>query len=228
MLMRHLHVPILAACLAAIGGCGEGESSDGTGQLAGSAGFGGGPSQGGGAGSGNAGVGGLGAGGSGDVGSGGSGGVSTSDGPQDVSAESLAAFLDARTYQSAPWVAETPAPREGVLGTGSPHGRVRVYFNPALLDSIAAGNGLFETMLPHATGSMAVKELYDETDTQVGVAAELKVDGNFAQWAYYCRGPADRCALGEGPFTAEEPAYGIAGRVPCGICHGGFVFTPPP
>jgi hypothetical protein len=105
---------------------------------------------------------------------------------------------------------------------------VRVYFNDTLLASIEAGNGQLETMVPHTTGSMSVKELYDSTDTLVGTAAELKLEGNFQRWAYYCYGPADRCALGKGPFTSAEPLYGIAGQVDCGICHGGFVFASPP
>lgn len=211
MSMRSLCKVVLAGSLAAVGGCGSDDSP----------GASGGPS------AGTAGTGSAGSGSGGTAGSGG-GGSSVNSGPADSSSASIASFLAAKTYRSAPWLAETAMPRPGVALSGSPHERVRVYYNDVLVQSFQAGNGSREPPLPHTTGSMAVKEIYDDTDTQVGVAAELRLEGRFDQWAYYCEGPGGRCATGKPPATAAAPLYGIALGVDCGFCHGGVVFTRPP
>lgn len=238
MLTRPARVSIFVAQLAVIGACGSDSGDDGSGAGGsapggdagsfGAAGVGGNAGSDGAGGAGGDGAGGDGSGGTAAAGDGGAGGSGTGSGPVDASQASIASFLAGRPYQAAPWVSETPAPRDGTEGTGTPHGRVRVYFNDTLVSSIAAGNGAFGSNLPHTTGSMAVKELYDETDTRVGVAAALKTEGNFQRWVYYCFGPGERCAWGRGPFTEAEPLYGVGGQVDCGICHGGLVFTAPP
>lgn len=162
-------------------------------------------------------------------GSSGNGGSPTGSAPADESSASMASFLTAKTYASAPWVPETASPRNAGAGLGSPHGLVRVYFNDVLLQSFRAGNGQPEQpRVAHTTGSMAVKEFYDDTDTLVGAAAALKIDGPSERWAYYCTGPEERCATGRGPFTTASPLYGVGLQVDCGFCHGGLVFTPPP
>lgn len=235
MLSRSVRRSIFGAQVALLGACGSAESNDDGAVF--SAGASAGGASAGGPGFGSAGLGGAGSGGAPSAGAGGGasggsagtgGGSNASAVPGDESLASIASFLASKTYQSASWVAETPGPRAGTEGTGTPHDRVRVYFNETLVASIAAGNGVLQTLVPHSTGSMAVKELYDETDALVGIAAALKLEGNFQRWAYYCHGPGERCAWGRGPFTEAEPLYGIAGQVDCGLCHGGSVFTAPP
>ena len=84
---------------------------------------------------------------------------------------------------------------------------------------------------PHTTGSMVVKEIFDEMDQLIAIAALLKLDGNYQQWAYYCQGPADRCGESGGEeFTPENPDYGVGQdfNLACTFCHAGLVFTEPP
>jgi hypothetical protein len=104
---------------------------------------------------------------------------------------------------------------------------VRVYVNDILLASQAAGNGgiATESGEPHTTGSMAVKEMYDETDTRVGVAALFKgADGGTETWSYYCYAPEERCAPAVGSPTADDPIF-ETNYIECGACHGGNIFT---
>jgi hypothetical protein len=209
--MRSVRGVVLAGSLAAVSGCGSDDSP----------GASGGPT-------GNAGTSGAGTAGTGGSGMGGTAGGAGVSGPADSSSASIASFLAAKTYRSAPWQSETAMPRPGGTLSGSPHERVRVYYNEVLVQSFQAGNGSREPPLPHTTGSMAVKEMYDDTDLQVGVAAELRLSGAFEQWAYYCEGPAGRCATGKPTATAAAPLYGVGLGVDCGFCHGGVVFTRPP
>jgi hypothetical protein len=220
MFLRPLSKMFLGCSLAAVGACSSeppSSANPGSSSTAGAGGAAGSSS--------SAGAGGA---ASGASGAGASGGGVTAPGsrPATESSASIASFLAAKTYESPPWVAETPMPRE-MSGVSSPHERVRVYFNDLLTQSFAAGNGSRESQLAHTTGSMAVKVLYD-ADTQVGMAASLKLEGPFRQWAYYCEGPRDRCATSKGPFTAADPLYGVGIEVDCGFCHDGVVFTPPP
>jgi hypothetical protein len=172
----------------------------------------------------------------GDGGSGGSGGKPASTGlPATDSADDIDDFLSFGSYRKAPWVSETASPREPAAINTSPHQRVQVWMNPQLVDSLRAGHdGLKDsatgmTHPPLDKGSMAIKELWDESGTQltrVGSAAIWKVaDGDAAKgWAYFCRGPAARCASKDG----TNPVYGHGTSVSCGFCHGGLIFTKAP
>lgn len=211
------------SCAAAAAGCGSDDSEpSNTGGSSATGGSGG--STGGSSGSGGGATGG--ASGSGGDATGGTGGGLV-DGPADGSQQSIAAYLTAEQYKTGPWTPETAGPRDASDAT-SPHGRVRVYLNDTVVQSIAAGNGELTERIPHTTGSMAVKEFYDDADTLVGIAAMYKQDGGFTDWAYYCWGPQGRCGTETGTVEEDEPVYGIASAVGCGFCHGGVVFTPPP
>jgi len=133
------------------------------------------------------------------------------------SAEELAAFLDAMGYREAGWSAQTDAPRDPSSEV-SPHGRVRVWRNEILVASQAAGNGTDLDAPKHDTGSMVVKEFYDDADALIGRATMLKLEGDLRQWAYYCGGPDARC-------MDSSPVHGIGFGVSCSFCHGGLVFT---
>lgn len=139
--------------------------------------------------------------------------------PADSSAAGIAAFLDAGTWREAPWVAETDAPREPTSQV-SPHDRVQVWLNDVLVESQEAGNGAFGGSA-HPVGSMAIKEMFDEADAPDGVAVMLKLEGDAAEWVYYCDGPDLRC--GVSPPT--DPSWGVGSASECSFCHGGLVFN---
>jgi hypothetical protein len=134
--------------------------------------------------------------------------------PSAVTLAAFESFISGTDYTENGWLAESAAPREASNGV-SPHGRVRVWFNPTAVESIAAGNGANAMAPPHTAETMVVKELY-EADTLVGHAISLK---------YYCKGPAGRCYTGSAALTT--PLF-AKGDLSCGSCHGGFVFTPAP
>lgn len=149
----------------------------------------------------------------------------------DATSMAVSAYLAAASYTEDTWQSETAAPRERSLET-SPHGRVRVWYNDTLAASTAAGKGQWDEEAraigtPHDSGSMAVKEFYDETDTLIGIATMLKIDGTASQWAYYCEGPSDRCGAEAGvEHTSANPLFGTGALFsPCGFCHGGLIFT---
>jgi hypothetical protein len=154
--------------------------------------------------------------------------------PASASQMDIEAFLAADGYKAAPWISETPGPRAKGSGT-SPHDRVRVWMNPELVTSLKAGRDGFKdpmTMLnhpPHDMNSMAVKELYAEDDTLVGLAAMIKteVGGSLNSWTYFCYGPEGRCLTGQ-KTPKETPAFGKGFGVACGFCHGGLIYTKPP
>lgn len=143
-------------------------------------------------------------------------------------------FLTAGTYRNAPWVPETPGPRER-HGETSPHDRVRVFLSPALVASQRAGrDGVKDPATgdlhpPHDRGSMAVKELYDDAGAVVGLAAMYKTEEGPASnaWVYYCHGPDGRCRT-NGPSSMESPVYGRGTATACGFCHNGTVYTRAP
>ncbi len=139
----------------------------------------------------------------------------------------MTAFITSEGYKGEGWVAETEAPRDQSMSV-SPHGRVRVHQTQILLDSLEVGNGGIGSTsgVPHPTGSMAVKEMYDDADTLVGAAVLYKYNDESAGWAMWCYGPAERCATGVGETTADAPYYGL-NPIDCGACHGGNIFTSP-
>lgn len=98
--------------------------------------------------------------------------------------------------------------------TGPHFGAVRTWLNPALDDSLAAGN------VEHPVGSASVKELYGSGDTALGWAVMVKVqegDGGDG-WYWYERY--------DGSDFADGTGVGL-----CTGCHGGgtdFVLTPHP
>lgn len=141
--------------------------------------------------------------------------------------EAYEAFLNAGDYTKNGWISDGAGPRMESTAV-SPHDRVRVWYSPKLQESFDAGNGLATDDPAHFIDSMAVKELYDESDTLVGRASFWKVEDGKAPntWIYYCRGPAGRCYSNSPAFDAT-PLY-KKGEPQCGTCHGGFVFTTPP
>jgi hypothetical protein len=141
----------------------------------------------------------------------------------------IAAFLAAGDYKKAPWVSETPAPREKE-GSTSPHEKVRVWMNPQLVMSLKGGRDAMMGRPPQDKGSMAVKELFDEAGANLlGVAAMYKPDegGAANAWVYYCHGPDGRCRT-NGPSPMDAPVYGRGTGVSCGFCHGGLIYTKAP
>ena len=147
--------------------------------------------------------------------------------PQEMTAAAFTTFMDGAAYTMNGWVSETAAPR-AAANTVSPHVRVRVWFNPTLVESVNAGNGVDLQAPAHTVGSMSVKELYDDADALVGHAVSLKVeDGKGGtSWQYYCKGPNGRCYSGSTGFDTT-PMF-AKGDLQCGGCHGGMVFTPVP
>jgi hypothetical protein len=146
----------------------------------------------------------------------------------------MAAFLKAGEYRKAPWISETAMPRERSSGT-SPHGKVRVFMNPQLVESLKGGRDGFKDMAtgmdhpPHDRYSMAVKELWDDAGTkQEGVAAMFKADEGkgMMTWVYFCEGPMGRCVTSASPVSS--PIHGRGTTVGCGFCHGGFIYTKAP
>ncbi len=146
--------------------------------------------------------------------------------------EDLSAFVGGAKYREAPWISETDAPREGIVG--SQHlSKVRVFMNPTLVTSMRAGrDGRMGRPYPDLW-SMAVKELYDpDTDALVGVASMFKTaeGSGAASWLYFCYGPDPRCLAGYTP-SLDAPIFnnGAGGLgQSCSICHGNSVFTKPP
>jgi len=138
----------------------------------------------------------------------------------DESQEAVAAFLEAESYRGDGWQSETAAPRDKANDV-SPHDRVRVWHNATLRASQAAGNGIDLEAPMHDTGSMAVKEFYDATDTLIGRAAMLKLEGDMRQWVYFCGGPHERC-------MDSAPVYGVGFGVSCSFCHAGLIYTQAP
>lgn len=133
--------------------------------------------------------------------------------PTDISQAGIEAFLAAGSYKSAPWVFDS-AIRE--VGPGG-HGRVRVYYNPTTVESIAAGNNDINADPGNPVDSMAVKELYDSSDTQIGTAVMLRTGlaGTQSDWLYYCAS-TDQAACED---TTPGPIYNNGGQ--CRFCHGG-------
>jgi hypothetical protein len=125
------------------------------------------------------------------------------------------------TYQGAGWVPESAAAREA--GSGSPHGRVRVFFNQTAIDSIAAGNGPLGTQMPrvpHTEGSMVVKEMYDAGNTVIGRAAMLRSGGAYI---FHCASSAAGTCYSA--YVANEIAHGASN---CACHTNGVIITPPP
>ncbi len=174
----------------------------------------------------------LGFAGCGDDTGGGSGGTTATGGttgddgtfPSDLTSAGITQFLSTESYKSTPWTGDTVT-RE-VVDTTSPHTRVRVFYNPTLIDGDAAGAGELSG-LAFPAGSATVKELYDATDTLVGRAAMFRTetDQNVRSgWVYYCWGPAGECAIGS-PELAESSATAKTDDGDCSYCHGNTLFT---
>jgi hypothetical protein len=201
---RHLAVFIALSLLPALSACGGDDPEDPP------------------ATAGTGGTGATGGGGTGGGSSGSGGGASDPTVPGMLTQAGWEAWLTAMSYTQNGWVSDVAAPRDA-SSTVSPHGRVRVWFNPTLVASFAAGNGMIGAT-PHPANSMAVKELYDG-ETLVGHAVSLKLDATAggSGWQYYCKGPAERCYSG-----SDATALFAKGDLNCGSCHGGLVFTTPP
>jgi hypothetical protein len=141
----------------------------------------------------------------------------------------MLAFLKAGEYTRNGWASQTPMPRPRE-GSTSPHDRVRVWMNPALVASLRSGNGKDLMAPPHTQGSMTVKEIYEGMGTTpVGRAAMLKFGSAKDDWIYFCYGPTGRCDTGK-DYSEQAPAYvrSFGGGPGCPFCHGGLIFTAPP
>jgi len=144
--------------------------------------------------------------------------------PSDFSQAGIEAFLAAGTYKSAPWVMDA-APRDKD-GLTSPHGRVRVFYNPAAVTSRNGGFNDPGDDPGNAVNSMSIKELYDTADTYLGAAVMLRVaeTGNSTDWVYYCASTAGGCTNG----TDNGPFYFHSAMNTCDTCHGGLFYGPLP
>ncbi len=147
------------------------------------------------------------------------GGSGTTTFPADTSSAAILAFLDSEAYKSEPWIGDA-APREAASVT-SPHGTVRVFYNPEVAPSIGVADATF------APSSMIVKELIDDAGTVVGKAVNLRATSE-GDWTFYCYGPGDRCGAEPADSTKENPTYGQGIGVECGFCHGDTILAPAP
>ena len=143
------------------------------------------------------------------------GGTTASDQfPADTSAEGIAAFLATEGYRA--W-AHQPAPYPP--GELPFHGDLMLaYFNEVAL----------ATHDDAALYAMTVKEFYDTSGNQVGIAAALKTSEEDDRWTYYCTEdlPGGRC-------TKTPPdAYPVYEReqfyVGCALCHSDAIISPLP
>jgi len=158
-------------------------------------------------------------------------GGAAADGPASASKADIGAFLDKAGYKASPWISDVSTPRKAT--TGSQHGDgIRVWENPTLVTSIKAGRDGWDGRPLPDVGSMAVKEMYDDTGTLVGLAAALRTTAGtgWDSWTYYCYAPGTRCSSNNSG-TKEAPIYGDGWQnptMPCAICHGSTIFTVPP
>ena len=142
--------------------------------------------------------------------------------PSDTSEAGIKAFLETGSYKSAPWTGDSTVrvdPADTV--PGNIHGSVKVFYNPTATQSIAAGNNELNSETPNTQGSMAVKELYDDSGVLVGIAASLKTGAAKPRdnWTYYCESTNDGCT----GSLVSEPIYGV-GVSSCSNCHSGLFF----
>jgi hypothetical protein len=136
--------------------------------------------------------------------------------------------LAANSYKSPPWLPDTASPRDP-SSVVSPHGRVRVWMNSVLVDSLRNGRDGVDSPPPDQW-SMAVKEFYDDTDMLIGRAASIKSGAatSSSAWVYLCHGPEGRCFTSSPAFSESAALHGTGTNTMCGPCHGGLVFTAPP
>ncbi len=117
-------------------------------------------------------------------------------GPPPTEPAALLAWLQAGSYLD--WAAES-----ATHPSAGPHGgRVRTFLNPAIFDSLTAGDP------QHPAGAAAVKELYFNGDTvrAWAVMVKLQADSNSGRgWYWY---------EGSGPGALEGVGIGI-----CTGCH---------
>lgn len=134
--------------------------------------------------------------------------------PADTSEASVAAFLDAETYKS--W-RNDPEIREGgsVVNVHGDH--LRVYLNEAAVTSHSDTVGENNDAAP---GSMAVKEIYDDSGTLLGRAASLLDESG--DWTYYCNSTDVTFCTGA---TIDMPVYN---DFACSSCHGDQIYAPLP
>lgn len=142
--------------------------------------------------------------------------------PAELTLTALEAFLDQKTYQSSPWVAD-PAPRPS-QDPGNPHNHVRVYFNPRAVQSIQEGRG---DRSAHLAESMVVKEMYNAEEELLGLAVSLKTEDSreASSWLYYCRGSGFFC--GSSDASETKPLFS-AGHQDCFSCHMENFYAPLP
>jgi hypothetical protein len=130
----------------------------------------------------------------------------------DTSVEGVTQYVQEGRYKA--WTSD-PAPRPG--SEDSPHGSVRVYFNPKLEASLRAGSDV------HPAGSMAVKEVYaaDGVTVTTHLLNAKVADGTGKeQWLFF---------EGSAP-DYRHPYYGRALAI-CTGCHEGgkdFALSPLP
>ncbi len=220
--MRTLVVVPLVA-LFTLGCSGDDPVPAGTGGTAGSAGATGGAGMPGGAGMATSGSGGMpgSAGMSATGGMPGAAGMATNNGdyPPDLSMEGLIAMIEAEDYRGPTWKSDGTAVNT-MPDPISPHGNMWVWYNQAIRQSNAAGDGGIG--MPFASGSMVVKEMYTGTAV-IGHAVMFRAG---TAWYYYCLASEDRrCSSSSLAGTAEAVTTGGVGS--CGCHGGGTVITQP-
>ena len=148
----------------------------------------------------------------------GTGGSST-ELPADASQAAIEAFLDAETHRN--WIGD-PEIRAQV-GQLTTHGTaLRVFFNQAAVDSIAAGPDTSQQ------GAMVVKEIYDGEGVLAAKAVRWKTGegDSMNDWTLFCSAPegSDLCTGG----SVTLPVFGTGMSTECGFCHGSASFFAKP
>jgi hypothetical protein len=145
----------------------------------------------------------------------GTGGNATGDQfPADTTADGIATFLATERYKS--W-AHKPAPYPA--GDLQFHGDLMLaYFNEVALAT-------HEDAAMHA---MTVKELYDASGNQIGIAAALKTTEEDDRWTYYCTEDPPGTSCTNNP-PATFPIYEVEQFFQgCALCHADAIISSPP
>ncbi len=129
----------------------------------------------------------------------------TTDGEPGIptNSEELVPWLEAGNYEGWPAESQIHEPTNG-----SPHGRVRVFINDVLEDSLMAESSA------HPMGAASVKEIYNGQDAFIGWAVEVKVqaDSNGGDGWYWYEVINDNVyadGLGEGICTGCHSSSGV-------------------
>lgn len=158
-----------------------------------------------------------------------SGGAATAELPAELTLESVTAFLADGSYKSWHHDPEPRAPAAQVIG--SPHGgnpiihSLQTYVNAQAVLSIQTNKDRSTLEKNHDPGSMAVKEVYDDSGNLLTTLAMIKVSAERRAFAYYCDGDPTLCtSTGDTEVPFFSPTETAAQS--CSSCHGGSIYFP--